>query len=96
MTAIAQWLVDLGTISTDTIVDGLVLVAGYKRDGQPPEEVIMMEKAASYKLTPSSSRRGVTVLHLVRKCSFLFQMILPMTLHLLNCINDSGVGAAYR
>jgi len=29
-------------------VDGLVFVAGYRKDGQSPEEVFMMEKAAAY------------------------------------------------
>ena len=48
MMAPAQWLVDLGTASTDVGVDGLVPVAGYARKGRPPEEVAMMEKAASY------------------------------------------------
>lgn len=48
MTASAQWLIDLGTTSTDVGTDGLVPVAGYKREGRPPEEVVMMEKAAAY------------------------------------------------
>ena len=48
MTASAQWLIDLGTTSADVGIDGLVPVAGYKREGRPPEEVVMMEKAAAY------------------------------------------------
>jgi len=41
----AQWLVDLGETSSDLNVDGLVRVTEYDRDGRPPEEVVMMEKA---------------------------------------------------
>ncbi len=44
----AQWLIDLGTVSATAAVDGLVSVAGYARDGRPPEEVAMMEKAEAY------------------------------------------------
>ena len=44
----AQWLIDLDPTATSPTVDGLVLVRGYKRDGRPPEEVIMMEKARAY------------------------------------------------
>jgi hypothetical protein len=43
-----QWLIDVGSASKGAAVDGLVLVAGYERDGRPPEEVAMMEKAESY------------------------------------------------
>lgn len=43
----AQWLIDLGSTQAAP-VEGLVLVAKYKNDGRPPEEVAMMEKAASY------------------------------------------------
>jgi len=42
-----RWLVDLDT-AAGTTVDGLVLVDGYAREGRPPEEVAMMEKAAAY------------------------------------------------
>jgi hypothetical protein len=48
MTDPAKWLIDLGTASKARSVDGLVPVAGYVRDGRPPEEVAMMEKAAAY------------------------------------------------
>src|ERR1017187_2233045 len=43
-----QWLIDLGGAANGSVVDGLVLVSGYQRDGRPPEEVVMMEKAKSY------------------------------------------------
>src|ERR1022692_1065073 len=43
-----QWLIDLATAPTGATVDGLVPVAGYKRNGRPPEEVAMMEKAQAY------------------------------------------------
>jgi hypothetical protein len=43
-----QWLIDLEITSVGTAVDGLVPVAGYKCDGRPPEEVVMMEKAQAY------------------------------------------------
>lgn len=43
-----DWLVNLGTASADATTDGLVPVAGYSRLGRPPEEVLMMEKAAQY------------------------------------------------
>src|SRR2546421_1469877 len=49
MTDCAKWLVDLDTSSTEPVVDGLVTVEGYRRDGRPPEEVAMMEKAAGYR-----------------------------------------------
>src|ERR1017187_4373750 len=43
-----QWLIDLGSATKMAAVDGLVLVTGYERDGRPPEEVAMMEKAEDY------------------------------------------------
>jgi hypothetical protein len=43
-----QWLIDLGSVPGGATVDGLILVAGYARDGRPPEEVAMMEKAEAY------------------------------------------------
>jgi len=43
-----QWLNDLGEAVTGLAVDGLVSVFGYKRDGRPPEEVAIMEKAETY------------------------------------------------
>jgi hypothetical protein len=49
MKSSADWLIDLGTTATDAAIDGLVTVAGYSRLGRPPEEVLMMEKAAQYK-----------------------------------------------
>jgi len=48
MTDRAKWLVDLDVSAQGLAVDGLVPVKGYQRDGQPPEEVAMMEKAAAY------------------------------------------------
>ena len=44
----AKWLVDLNGSATGATVDGLVPVNGYQRAGRPPEEVAMIEKAASY------------------------------------------------
>lgn len=44
----SKWLADLECGTFDATVDGLVPVAGYKRDGRPPEEVAMMEKAEAY------------------------------------------------
>ena len=46
MTDRGRWLTELGNASP--AVDGLVLVDSYAREGQPPEEVAMMEKAAAY------------------------------------------------
>jgi N-6 DNA Methylase len=43
-----QWLLGLGGVGSDSAVDGLVPVSGYNRNGRPPEEVAMMEKAAGY------------------------------------------------
>jgi hypothetical protein len=43
----AQWLINLGR-ADDGLVDGLVPVEGYQRDGRPPEEVAMMEKGKAY------------------------------------------------
>ena len=42
----ASWLVALDDAWG---VDGLVYVEGYRSDGRPPEEVLMMEKAAAYR-----------------------------------------------
>lgn len=44
----AQWLFDLGAAPPRAVVDGLVPVATYERNGRPPEEVAIMEKAAAY------------------------------------------------
>lgn len=43
-----QWWGHLGSAENSLAVDGLVQVRGYKRDGRPPEEVVMMEKARDY------------------------------------------------
>lgn len=43
-----QWLIDLGESVERSAVDGLVPVHGYQRDGRPPEEVAMIEKAETY------------------------------------------------
>ena len=43
-----QWLINLGTASRTETVDGLVPVVGYERNGRPPEEVAMIERAAMY------------------------------------------------
>jgi hypothetical protein len=43
-----QWLIDLDRVPGGATVDGLILVAGYARDGRSPEEVAMMEKAEAY------------------------------------------------
>jgi len=44
----AKWLLDLDVSAQGASVDGLVPVKGYQRDGRPPEEVAMMEKAHAY------------------------------------------------
>jgi len=44
----AKWLVDLDRSARGLGVDGLMPVSGYDRQGRPPEEVVMMEKAAAY------------------------------------------------
>jgi N-6 DNA Methylase len=43
-----KWLIDLGGAAGSMPVAGLVPVAGYQRQGRPPEEVAMMEKAEGY------------------------------------------------
>lgn len=44
-----QWWDHLGDATYSGVtVAGLVLVGGYQRDGRPPEEVVMMEKALDY------------------------------------------------
>lgn len=48
MTNSGQWLIDLGEAAGGVAVEGLVCVEGYKHAGRPPEEVAMMEKAATY------------------------------------------------
>ncbi len=48
MSDLAKWLVDLDGSAAGSTVDGLVSVKGYQRDGHPPEEVAIMEKAATY------------------------------------------------
>lgn len=48
MSSIQHWWNHLGGAETSLPVDGLVQVRGYKHDGQPPEEVVMMEKARFY------------------------------------------------
>lgn len=42
----SDWIERLG--DQDAAVDGLVRVVGYDADARPPEEVVMMEKAAAY------------------------------------------------
>jgi hypothetical protein len=44
----AQWLIDLTADSIPTAVEGLVPVAGYSREENPPEMIAMMEKAKAY------------------------------------------------
>jgi hypothetical protein len=48
MTDQGRWLIDLKNEPVGALPDGLVAVAGYNRDGQPPEVVAVMEKAQSY------------------------------------------------
>ena len=43
-----HWLIGLGGAANGSAADGLVPVSGYQRDGRPPEEVVMMEKAKTY------------------------------------------------
>ena len=47
MTERTKWLLELDT-ETATPVEGLTPVSGYQPKGRPPEEVVLMEKAASY------------------------------------------------
>ena len=47
MTERTKWLLELDT-ETATPVEGLTPVSGYQPKGHPPEEVVLMEKAASY------------------------------------------------
>src|SRR5882672_7391190 len=42
-----QWLINLGAPKDDP-VEGLVSVAGYQREGRPPEEIVVIEKAETY------------------------------------------------
>lgn len=44
----AKWLADLDQGRVDETVDGLLSVADYERTGRPPEEVAVMEKAATF------------------------------------------------
>ncbi len=46
-----QWLLNLGSTAGSGPVDGLAPVAGYCKDGRPPEEVAMVEKAEEYGAT---------------------------------------------
>jgi len=48
MSSHLQWWEHLGNATNGVAVDGLVLVSNYQRDGRPPEEVVMMEKAREY------------------------------------------------
>lgn len=48
MTDRGHWLIDLDGNTQRSTVEGLVPVNGYQRDGRPPEEVAMMEKAKGY------------------------------------------------
>jgi hypothetical protein len=44
----AKWLIDLSEAESSQLVEGLIPVTGYQRNGRPPEEVAMMEKAEAY------------------------------------------------
>jgi hypothetical protein len=48
MSAAGAWLFDLGTSPASRVVDGLQPVHAYQKAGRPPEEVAVMEKAASF------------------------------------------------
>lgn len=43
-----QWLFGFGDAVCGNTEDGLVLVKGYSKDGRPPEEVVVIEKANFY------------------------------------------------
>lgn len=43
-----RWWRDLGGATESPSMDGLLQVAGYRPDGRPPDEVVMMEKASAY------------------------------------------------
>ncbi len=44
----AKWLLNLNRAARGSTEDGLVPVEGYLRDGRPPDEVAVMEKAEGY------------------------------------------------
>ena len=44
-----KWLKNLGRDGNVTPAEGLVRVEDYIKDGRPPEEVAVMEKAAYYR-----------------------------------------------
>lgn len=44
-----NWLTDFSIADSRAVVDGLVPVQGYIKDGRPAEEVALMEKAAHYR-----------------------------------------------
>ncbi len=46
-----QWLIDLAETGSAGPVDGIVSVKGYRKLGQPPEVVAIMEKAEEYEAT---------------------------------------------
>ena len=46
-----QWLTRLGGAGGGPAVDGLVFVKGYSKQGRPPDEVAVMEKAQDYGAT---------------------------------------------
>lgn len=48
MSASADWLIELDAAHPAAPVEGLVPVAGYQRNGQPPDVVAMMERAELY------------------------------------------------
>ncbi len=48
MPAQIQWLTELSAAASIPVVDGLVAVRGYVKQGRPPEEVDIMERAARY------------------------------------------------
>lgn len=48
MNAQVQWLTELSAAASIPAVDGLIAVRGYVKEGRPPEEVDIMERAARY------------------------------------------------
>lgn len=88
------WIEHLDVSSVQ--IDGLVRVAGYLPDGRPPEEVVTMEKAASYGAYAVFFEAGKQGRPGHRKRSYSSMMGLLIIRRLRSCTNESGVGAAFH
>jgi hypothetical protein len=88
------WWNQLSDAVRGVAVEGLVFVKTYRRDGRPPEEVVLMEKAREYGAQAVFFEAAMANAR-CRRPSCLSQTVLSEIMSLRRFTRSSGVGVAY-